>query len=255
MKKLTKLLKPLAIIAFLMIAPAMLAQTKIIRPVKVAAKPSVTPVNIVQAPTVIKEKKAKLIARQSAKKRRTHRPNVTITNTNELPPLQFNTVEMPDNTPRLNPERFTAPRPEARGKALAEGNRNTRNIGNLTVTLPESITIFEEGPDFLIGGMENVFEINAIELDSSYKIHTPEAYTAYIKELYGGLEQNNANGNRTELSGYDTKSSRNYRVAMVADGDKLYVARLIYSPSVERQVTEIILPSLLVPSSSNTTAL
>ena len=55
-------------------------------------------------------------------------------------------------------------------------------------------------------------------------------------------------GNRTDISGFDVKSNRNYRVRMITDGDKLYVGRVIYRPAMEKAVVERILPQLLTSS-------
>lgn len=246
----THLLKPVAIGAALLLAPDLSAQMMVIRPAKVADHPKVAPVNIAQAPTQIKETKAKASSRKALTSRKVRRPKSTVSGTERsLPPLEFTPTEDSDNsTPRLNPAHFMAEKPESQGKKLETGTMHAIPVGAFTVSLPESVSIFESGSDFFTGALDNLLEIDSWQLDPTYKLSSPQAYIKYISELYGGIESRSSNGNRTEIAGYDTQSSRNYHVTMVTDGDKFYVARIIYKPAIEKQVTELIIPNLLVSS-------
>lgn len=251
MNQLTNIIKPFATAALLLSASAMSAQFIIVRPPKNLSPQGSSAQNITQAASQIKESKAKTSARSSAKQRRRTRPN-TSTPARPLPPLEFTKSEdlAENTTPLLNPDYFTAPRPQSRGSEIASSTLRSIPVGNLACRLPECITIFESGPDFYSGAMNNLLEIDSWMLDPTYKLSTPQAYAKYIGQLYGGIELTQTDGNRMTISGYDTKSNRNYHVAMVTEGDKLYVTRIIYRPAIERQVSEIIVPNLLIPSDS-----
>ena len=121
-------------------------------------------------------------------------------------------------------------------------------VGSMTVGVPDCITVFESGPDFLTGSMSNQIDMEVWQFDPTYKLSTPQAYIKYIQRHYGGIEENVTQGNRTDISGFDVKSNRNYRVRMITDGDKLYVGRVIYRPAMEKAVVERILPQLLTSS-------
>lgn len=253
MKHLTALIKPVVAGVLLCVAPAIAAQQMLVRPGAKPSKPKVTPVNITQVQAQVTETNAKASARKSTiRRRKAARPNVTVS-ARQLPPVEFTQPEDDSdiNTPRLNLDYFTAPRPDSPGKELAESMMKVYPVGTLTVSLPECISIFETRPDFVSGAMNNLLEVNTWLLDSSYKLSTPQAYANYIAQLYGGIESNQTQGNRTDISGYDTKTSRNYHVRMVTDGDKLYVARVIYLPALERHVSEYVIPRLLTPSNDS----
>lgn len=222
------------------------AQMMVVRPANIPAAPAVKPVSIEQAADVVKHSKAKTAAQAGKKKRKAVRPASTVA-TSSLPPLEFTPTEEQEShsTPRLNPDAFAASRPVSRGVELSSATSHTLSVGAKSVSIPACITIFESGDDFLIGAMDNMIDIEVWQLDPSYKLSTPKAYSDFITQLYGAPERNSTSGNRHEISGFDTASGRNFHVTMVSEGDKLYVARLLYKPAIETQVSELIIPNLL----------
>lgn len=247
---LARLIKPLAIAVAIAATPAASAQMIIVRPEPgKVVKPKMAPVaTVAQIEQKVKESNERKEKRTKARRRVTAvRPKASQPT---LPPLEF-TAQSSAGQQGSEPAKgldltlFAGPRPESQADRLAASSTSPRKVGDLTLNIPDCITIFEEGPDFFTGNLENQLEIEAWQFDPSYKLSTPAAYTRYIEHLYGGLEENRTDGNRTVLSGFDTRSGRNYHVTMVTDGDKLYVTRIIYKPALERPMSQSVIPSLL----------
>jgi len=254
MKLLNTILKPLALASLIAAAPSLSAQMMVLRPEKVPDRPKIAPSDLATAPVKVKESSAKQARRTATTNPRRTRPKVKAPSTvaSTLPSLEFVAEEDYDDvTPRLDLSTFTGGRPASHTEELAEAAIRNVNIGNMTIGVPDCVTVFESGPDFLIGSMSNQLDMEAWLFDPTYKLSTPQAYIKYLQLHYGGIEENVTQGNRTDISGYDVKSNRNYRVRMITDGDKLYVARIIYRPAMEQAVIQRLLPELLnTPSTS-----
>ena len=251
MNPLTSILKPLALSTFLTVAPALSAQMMVLRPEKVPDRPKVAPIELAKAPVKIKEASVKQAKRTAAVNPRRTNPKVKAPSAVavSLPPLEFVAEEdYEDNTPRLDLSTFTGGRPVSHTDELYQAVVKPMTVGSMTVGVPDCITVFESGPDFLTGSMSNQIDMEVWQFDPTYKLSTPQAYIKYIQRHYGGIEENVTQGNRTDISGFDVKSNRNYRVRMITDGDKLYVGRVIYRPAMEKAVVERILPQLLTSS-------
>lgn len=234
-------LKPLA--AMLLIAVASISaqgQFRILRPEKAAA-PAVRPVALTQASVKVKEHND-----QQKKRNKVRRKVQRIGEAHRLPPIEFTAASTQGTSleSRLNPDLYKGPKPESPVPAITAAGNRAIKVGDKEVAIPECLTVFEQDADFFTAGMGNMLEINSWMFDSSYKLSTPQAYSKYIEKLYGGLEQNETQGVRTILSGFDSKTSRNYYITLLKDGERLYVTRLLYSSAVARPVRERVIPSL-----------
>ncbi len=235
------LLKTFGALILLSFAPSTaFAQFQILRPEKVSA-PAVKPISITDASVKVKERAEKQRMRSTSRRKVSRQGEVR-----KLPPIEFTSAsyQPAELKSHLNPDLYKGPRPASPVPAIAGAGKRSIAVGNKTVAIPDCLTVFESGPDFFTAAMDNALEIDSWQFDPSYKLSTPQAYAKYIERRYGGIEKQATEGNRTELSGFDSKSNRNYFITMLQDGDKLYVTRVLYSSAVARPVREQVIPSL-----------
>lgn len=227
------------------------AQIIIVRPEETPSKPKVTPVAITQAPAKMQEARTNKERRSKARMRRTSTAPKPVV----YAPVEFtaNTSDAPEH-PVIDLASFAGPKPESKVQLIEQAAMLTLPVGNFAVNIPECITVTDQGSDFVSGALENLLEFDSWQFDPTYKLSTPQAYTRYITQLYGGVERTATEGNRTDIDGYDTQSSRNYHVTLIADGDKLHVTRILYRPALERPVTRRMIPQLIATTPATTTA-
>ncbi len=241
MPNLSKLPKLIALAVIALSSTAAMAQMQIVRPQKASA-PKVAPVSISTASTKVQETNARVRKRNPGRKRVAPVAEAKTV----MPPLEFASIEDADiSAPLIDMNRYSGEGPESLLPALADPQMRSIAVGDISISLPSYISVFEEGPDFFIGGYDNVIEIDSWMFDSSYKLSDAGAYIKYIERLYGGLESNTSRGDLTEIKGFDSKSNRNYYVALLSRPGKLYVTRIIYKPAAEIPLSEKVFPSLI----------
>lgn len=233
-------LKPFAVVLLSMAAATAYGQFRIVRPEKPSA-PAVKPESLSQAPAKVKEN-----AEQNRSRAKTRRKVQRQGEARRLPPVEFNqaAASSVDLTSKLDTDLYKGNRPASHVPTITNAAMRPVKVGALTLNVPDCLTVFEQGDDFFIAGMADALEIDVRMLDAGYKLSTPQAYIKHIETLYGGVEKNETEGNRTLLTGFDTRSNRNYHIIMQTDNDKFYVTRVFYSPAVARPVRDRVIPAL-----------
>lgn len=118
-------------------------------------------------------------------------------------------------------------------------------LGDYTLSLPQCITVNESGPDFILGACRTDIDFDAWIFNESYKISTPEAYINHLKRNVTRIESSANRGALREITGYDAPTHRNFYVALIPDGNRLYVVRLRFNPSLAEQINEKVIPNLI----------